>query len=156
MLREFGYHLDGAGWAVARFTGDSHDVYFDVSYLNDSLKDLCDALLELAGKDRFSARVFFVEEPGEYVLVLQKDGDTLLTEIYWSDDWVFLGPGQPPHPDRKIVYSENDSFTNFVSIICQGIEALRQRHTLEEYKQQWVEHEFPEAAFEGLKRIAGF
>jgi hypothetical protein len=144
------YELEGAGWATARIQdGDSHmDV--TVSYLHDSLRELAEAACALLS-GAHSARVVFMDEPGEIHLVLDRVDDVLRCEARWFEDWSSWGM----HPaDRfKVVFSGVTTVHRFVGEVRKELEALLREHGLSGYKAKWVEHDFPDDLLSELRQV---
>ena len=86
------YQLHDAGWAsvTVKYGEESHQQA--VSYLHDSLKDLCNLALALqSGASITEAKVLFLDEPGELALLVsaaERSNEAEVRLIY-SDDFFF-------------------------------------------------------------------
>jgi hypothetical protein len=145
------YDLEGDGWAMARIQdGDTH-LDITLSYLHDSLRELAEAARALAtGAD--SARVVFLDEPGEVELLLNGADDSLRYEARWFDDWSSWGM----HPsDRfKVALSGMTTVRRFVGEVRSQLEVLLRDHGAAGYKQRWGEHDFPEELLVQLQKLS--
>ncbi|NTS44031.1 hypothetical protein HRG84_24340 [Flavisolibacter sp. BT320] len=154
ITRHFNYSLTGTGWAEVTFANEKQTITFEVSYLTDPLSDLFEALHRLLNKETTTEKVVFVDEPGEHSLVLaiSEDG-SLDIEIYWSDEWEEIAIVPPAVTNKKLVYQDTDTLTNFFRTVCIGIDELLGRTTIEEYKKQWHHFVFPQDSYNNLKHL---
>jgi hypothetical protein len=134
------YDLEGAGWAMARIQDGEHKVDATVSYLHDTLRDLGEAACAMRDEAE-SARVVFMDEPGEVQLLLARHDDVLDYELRWFDDWNSWGM----HPDDKFqtIFRGSMTVARFCDEVRKELEALLAEHGEDGYKQKWLEHEFP-------------
>ena len=141
------YELTGAGWAELKWTDAGETLYIAVSYLHDSLGQLAQSALEL--KKLGSAKVFFLDEPGEHHLFLDRAGESLNYEIRWFDDWASWGI----HPPDKyeIVLAGSTSARRCQHQVVITLHRVLEQYGLEGYKEQWVQHEFPEEKYRQLQ-----
>jgi hypothetical protein len=157
MMKHFNYYVEGSGWADVWFVSDTQKVRFDVSYLSDPLTELCASLLDLINGNAQRAEICFLDEPGSHKLILERlDGGCLKTLILRSDYWQQNDADSSQDVPADIVYCEDDTIQNFSIVVCEGIQSLMERQTLEEYKKKWVIYEFPKNLFEELKSKCGF
>jgi len=148
MIKHFNYYLTGTGWAEVFFSNEKENIRFDISYLSNPISDLINGLLRMFNRQSETEKIDFYEEPGKHFLTITNyDTDSLTIQIYWSDSWE-----ESINSTRKLLYSDNDTLSNFSKIVCSGIDSLLERHTLKEYKERWVEHEFPNESFNELKQ----
>ena len=154
MTKHFNYWLTGIGWAEAFISSDKQNVRFEISYLRDPLTDLYAGICRLVDNQSDTEKVIFAEEPGEHSLVITKqDHDTIKIEIYWSGEWEDLvNPNKSPIK-KELVYSDTDTLTNFVSVICIGTDSLLERMTLDQYKEKWSLSEFPIENYRKLRQL---
>jgi len=147
MTTHFNYHLNGYGWAEAFFCNEKQNVRFDVSYLSDPVSDLFCGLLKLINNQSDFETTEFYDEPTKNSLIITRHNpDAVTIEIYWSDSWEESGTAS-----KRLIYSDVDTLSNFTLTVCKGIESLLERNTAEEYKQEWVAHEFPMESFNQLR-----
>lgn len=134
------YDLEGAGWAMARIQDGEHTVDAAVSYLHDSLRELGEAARALrAGAD--TARVVFMDEPGEtQMLLTQRDG-VLGYELRWYADWNSWG--KYPESKFEMILRGTTTVSRFFGEVLKEFEALLAAHGEEGYKERWVQHDFP-------------
>ncbi len=153
MITQFIYRITGTGWAEVRFVNNLSYVFFETSYIGHALEDLITGLISLLKGSEQALEVVFPEEPGEHSLLIKKNGNNLLVEIYSSEEWREIAKAhQRPHA-KKLLYQDNDSIENFCQIVYQGIKEMESRLTHNEYRKQWVRREFPKADFEKLKSL---
>jgi hypothetical protein len=154
ITRHFNYWLTAKGWAEVTFANDKQAITFEVSYLSDPLSDLFEALHRLLEKETTSEKVVFADEPGEHSLLLTTVEDGILkVEIYWSDEWEEIAVVPPTVTNKKLVYKDTDTLTNFIKTVCLGVEELLGRTTIEEYTKQWHLFEFPQDGYNKLKHL---
>ncbi|MEO6721899.1 MAG: hypothetical protein ABIN67_16140 [Ferruginibacter sp.] len=151
MLQDFNYHLGGYGWAEIFFSSDKQNVRFDFSYLSDPITEIISALLRLLNKQSETETINFYDEPGRHFLIISKSvTNDINIKIYWSDYWV-----ESSSSTSQLIYSDDDVLSNFSKVICDGIDSLLERHTFKDYKEKWVEYEFPIESFYKLKQTIG-
>lgn len=134
------YKLDKAGWAFGKIRNTEREIMFVVSYLHDSLQELAQSAIDI--KSKKSRRVVFMDEPGEYILHLNRVDDTKLCyELRWYDDWSSWGM----HPENKFTLelSGETTVSKYINQVRQVLLGLRAKHTEEEYRELWIEHPFP-------------
>ncbi|HUC80487.1 MAG TPA: hypothetical protein VMR70_06195 [Flavisolibacter sp.] len=158
--KHFNYWLTGTGWAEATFANENQSVTFEVSYLSDPLWDMFEALYRLLTEGTKFEKIVFAGEPGEHVLTLAiQSGGTLNIEILWNDDWEELAIQEKIVADnglvatnKEVIYKDTDTVENFCLLVCQGIDDLLRRTSIEEYKKQWRLYDFPLSSFNQLKQ----
>lgn len=152
MIKDFNYWLTGIGWAEAFFSSDTQNVRFELSYLSDPLTDLFVALSKMLKGESNNEKISFWDEPGSHLLTFSKlQENNIDVSIFWSDSWGEADAAAVSLSERRIVYSDTDTLTNFASVICTGIDSLLERHTLDDYKEKWYEYPFPIEIYEQLK-----
>ncbi|MBK1827587.1 hypothetical protein [Haloferula rosea] len=134
------YDLEGAGWAMAQIQDGDEKFDITVSYLHDSLRELGEAARALRGGAE-SARVVFMDEPGEIQLLLTSSESGLDYELRWFDDWNSWGM----HPDDKFesVHRGTTTVPRFFGEVLKEFEALLADHGEEGYREKWHESGFP-------------
>lgn len=117
------------------------------SYLSDALGDLLLAAWRLtdgAGE----ARCSWDEEPGEYRWVFQRSGADVDVRVLWFDElW-----GRRPDDEGDDVFRASFPLRVFVQALVDGACTVQQRHGLDGYREQWVEHLFPAETLDRLHR----
>lgn len=147
------YDLEGAGWAMAIIQDKEERLCITVSYLHDSLRELAEAARALASGAN-SARVVFMDEPGEIQLLLNRTNSGLCYEARWFDDWNSWGMHPP---DRfKVVFSGRTTVCRFAGEVTDQLETLLQEHGLAGYREKWVESDFPEDLLIQLRNLGRF
>lgn len=134
------YDLEGAGWATARIQDGEYKVGVTISYLHDTLRELGESARALEA-GAATARVVFMNEPGEVHLLMIRCDGLLSYELRWFDDWNSWGM----HPDDKFetLHEGSTTVARFVGEVRKELEALLVDHGEEGYKEKWDEHEFP-------------
>lgn len=134
------YALEGAGWAGAIVRDGDAEVTMSVSYLHDSLNELVQAGVVLAGGGN-TARVVFMDEPGEHHLNFSCSNDVATYEVRWYHHWFSWGEGK--ENENEIVLSGVATRNRVTGEILKVLNYLFEDHGLETYKRLWGEHEFP-------------
>ena len=141
------YALDDSGWATATFTDNDKEVSVSASYLHDTLKQLVEAAINLNEGAQTSC-VVFMNEPGEFQLVLDKQNETYSLRAY--DDWA----SWDMFPIEN--YNEVLNGTVNISIFCKQVLDLTDKiyveYGIDGYKGNWIEHDFPYNQYMKLKR----
>lgn len=154
MTTHFNYWLTGAGWAEAYFTSDKQNVRFELSYLSDPLTDLFDGLYRLINYQSDAERIAFFDEPGEHTLVISKIvNDDIKIEIFWDNEKEGINEADKSQDTGELIYSDTDTLRNLTLVICNGIDSLLGRHTLEEYKEMWLSFDFPLDKYKQLQLL---
>lgn len=125
---------------MARIQDGEHKVDATISYLHDTLRELGEAARALRdGAD--SARVVFMDEPGEVQMLLTRKDDALDYELRWFDDWNSWGM----YPDDRFETISRGSTTvaRFCDEVRKEFEGLFAEHGEDGYIGKWVEHDFP-------------
>jgi hypothetical protein len=144
----FEYKLNRAGWATATLECSGRTAEMTVSYLHDSLKDLLSALIALRDGAR-EVSVIFMDEPGEHRLTLTRIGDSeIQIVIDWFSDWQSWGlPSRAP----ERVLECKTRFADARGQVLSTVQALLEEVGEAAYKENWIEHEFPRAAYDDLR-----
>ena len=154
MTTHFNYWLTGAGWAEAYFTSDKQNVRFELSYLSDPLADLFEGLCRLINNQSDVERIAFFDEPGEHTLVISKIvKDEIKIEIFWDNQKEGINEADKSQDTGELIYSDTDTLRNLTLVICNGIDSLLGRHTLEEYKEKWVSSDIPLDKYKQLQLL---
>ena len=147
---KFEYKLHDAGWAEAIAYAQDKSVHMTVSYLHDSLCELADAAKSLIyGAD--SAKVVFMDEPGEHQIIFEKKDENVTFEVRWFDDWASWK--MYPADKYKVVLSGSTTLKRVTGEIFASLKNIHDTHGLKKYIELWVEHEFPINEFNQLKLL---
>lgn len=141
------YELSEAGWATATISDNKRNVSIEVSYLHDSLKQLIDAAINLK-KGTKAESVVFMDEPGEYHLVLNDDDKSFSLRQY--NDWASWD--MYPIDDFKEILKGKLETDVFIKQVLELSDKIFIKYGLDGYKENWVEHEFPYNQYMKLKR----
>ncbi len=142
------YILKNAGWAVFEISNGQETLSFDISYLHDSLKNLAESAIDLKTKSEKS--VVFMDEPGEHWLVLKRgDNYTFNYELRWYEDWANWNLINIEK--YAIVLKGVTTLPKYINEIRKILIQIFEEFGPEQYKQMWVEHDFPIEEYEKLK-----
>ena len=144
------YDLSGAGWATAWIRSDDGYVEAVTSYLHDTLRELAQAAIDLCRRAP-EATVVFMDEPGEYHLVLtRKKGNELLFEVRWFKDWASWG--MYPKNAYRVELQGSTTVERFRDQVLGVLDKLDQTLGPTKYREEWIEADFPTAEYETLSR----
>ncbi|MFD2787140.1 hypothetical protein [Hymenobacter rubripertinctus] len=136
------YTLMKAGWAEVEFGDGNHRVSGTASYLHDSLLSLVDAAVLLLAGSLEEQSVIFMDEPGEYQLLLNPISATLLSvNLRWYDDWASWD--MCPKDRYQTSLSADSTPLEFATIVAHNLTQLWLTYGSEGYLESWIEHEFP-------------
>lgn len=141
------YQLHDAGWANVTVKYGEENYQQAVSYLHDSLKDLCDLAIALqSGGSITEAKVLFLDEPGELTLLVSaaEQSNEAEVRLIYSDDWFFSfnfnrSPQQTLWHGKVVRYELAENIRLILEDIYLNIGE-------KEYLERWVEHPFPKKA----------
>ncbi|MET7700683.1 hypothetical protein [Streptomyces sp. NPDC005485] len=146
----FGWELGGSGWARCRIADGTSEHEDIVSYCTDALADLLHGvggLYGTAGVRRFS----FDLEPAEARWVLRGDGSEVGITIYRFADMSasFDAPDQEGSP----VWSSTQPRVLLSHVVLEAAQSVLRLHGEDGYLAEWVQHPFPVAAVQDLRRL---
>ena len=146
------YDLEGAGWAMAQIQDGESKIDATISYLHDTLKELGEAARALFGGAK-TARVVFMDEPGEVQLLLCQEGNSLNYELRRFDDWNSWGM----HPDDKFetIHRGTTTVQRFCGEVLKEFDALLSQHGEDGYREKWHEAGFPTSLHGELRQLLG-
>lgn len=154
-----------AGWFEVWCKTDKKEVYFTASdaWETDSPKCLLLMLADLMRRKTGAGYVIFDEEPGTYVLCIEKN-DKCLMEIFYSkscDDELEEGEryGNLSREETKklipvseVLFSEEDMDLDlFIETVLRSFEEYEKGRGLEEYEENWMA--FPRKELEILRAL---
>ena len=150
----FDYRLTGAGWSECRITRGPHGVTITASYLSDALGQLAAAVL-LMQLGSQAARVSFDEEPGEYrwgfdrVVAPDRQPQGIQLRIWRFDDlWAGL-----PDDKGELQFEQIVELDDLLAATVEMLGNVLNTYGLDGYHERWIEHEFPKALLDQLRRI---
>lgn len=123
-----------------------------VSYLHDSLKDLCNLALALqSGASITEAKVLFLDEPGELALLVSvaEQSNEAEVRLIYSDDCFFnfnRSPQQALWHGKVARYELAENIRLILEDIYLNIGE-------KEYLERWMEHPFPKKSYLKLSRL---
>lgn len=145
------YRLWGKGWATAIIRSEEGYVEALASYLHDSLRELAQAAIDLS-RNVPEATVVFMDEPGEYHLVLTREkGTQLLYEVRWFDEWASWQ--EVPHDQYAVELYGRTTIERFRHQVIGVLENLDRTLGPKRYREEWVRADFPSTEFETLRRL---
>ena len=97
-----------------------------------------------------SKRVVFMDEPGEYILILNRIGSRLLYELRWYNDWYSWG--MYPEDKFTLELSGETTVSKYINQVRDVLLKIMENYTEEDYKQQWIRHDFPTKEFNILNK----
>ncbi|OFT03730.1 hypothetical protein HMPREF3107_01515 [Neisseria sp. HMSC31F04] len=146
------YQLHDAGWAsvTVKYGEESHQQA--VSYLHDSLKDLCNLALALqSGSSITEAKVLFLDEPGELVLLVSaaEQNNEAEVKLIYSDDCFF---NFNRSPQQALWHGKVDRY-ELAENIRLILEDIYLNIGEKEYLERWIEHPFPKQGYLKLRHL---
>lgn len=136
---ELHYQLTGTGWAEVSF-GENALETIDVSYLHDTLLDLSTMAIKLKNGEK-EAHALFMDEPGEHILVVKRNGDAAKYELRWYKDW--FSWGLVPVKEYEVVLAGETTVSIIVAEIVKVLGQLYFKYGEKGYQDKWAEHDFP-------------
>lgn len=142
------YILNNAGWATVEISNGTEEIKLCASYLHDSLKNLAETAIGLKTKNEEA--VIFMDEPGEYWLILKKKENNLLEyELRWYKDWASWNL---IHEEKyEVILRGETTVPKYINEVRKNLMQILEEFGTEGYKQRWGEHEFPLNEYEKLK-----
>ncbi|MCL6293532.1 hypothetical protein [Jejuia spongiicola] len=134
------YKITGAGWATVKISNNEKTVTMDVSYLYDSLKELTQSAIDI--KTKQMRKVLFMEEPGEFLLLLNRSDTNIIDyELRWYEDWNEWN--LVDEDNFKLVLKGETTIAKYINQVRNVLKGILNELTPEEYKEKWINHEFP-------------
>lgn len=146
----FGWELSGTGWATCRIADSSSEWQSFASYCTDALADLLHGVAGLYGT--FAAQRFsFDLEPAEVRWVLRSRGSDVDIAIYQFPDM----STSLDMPDREGALSWTSTQTRGLlgHVVMEAAQSVLRLHGEDGYLTKWLEHPFPVAALQDLRRL---
>ena len=155
-----------AGWFDVRFITKEEQVEITASdaWGNDAPKYFLRMISDFLGQKRKTGYVAFDEEPGTYIVCMEKDSNYKLFISYtrFDDEWISDGmPGKLTQkeietliPDIEVMFSvENFSINSFARTVLRSFEEYSSITKMSEYEENWME--FPKEELELLCQMLG-
>ncbi|MEV7275814.1 hypothetical protein [Streptomyces sp. NPDC093111] len=147
---QFSWELSGSGWATCRVADRDAERVDVVSYLTDALGDMLRGVAGLYGPAAVQ-RVSFELEPAEVRWVLRGRGSHVEIAIYEFPD--MMASWNAPDEQGTLVWRSTQSRRELGHAVVEAAQAVLSRHGEGGYRAKWVEHPFPVAALNDLRRL---
>lgn len=152
------------GWFEVCCRSYAKEVYFRASdaWENDAPKFFLLMLSELLRSDEISKYVVFDEEPGTYIVCIEKYKECKMQVLYskFSDDeWgniELYGNLSKEELEKKIsisdeLFEENIDLNHFVKTVLRSFEEYEKGQKLQEYEENWMK--FPDKELKLLRSL---
>lgn len=129
-----------SGWARVHIENEFENTHCAVSYLHDSLKNLALSAINIQTKKYQS--VIFMDEPGEYKLVLERNDDkNIIYELRWFKEWASWN--EISDDDYEVIMKGETTIISYVNQIRNILVKIFNEIGPEIYQEKWIEHKFP-------------
>ncbi|MFF4935112.1 hypothetical protein ACFY2H_40690 [Streptomyces griseofuscus] len=147
---EFSWELSGSGWATCRIADGVSERKDFVSYCTDALADVLHGVLGLYGRTSVQ-RFSFDLEPAEVRWVLRREGSEVHVAIYRFPDMStsFDAPDQA----GALSWSSTQPLSLLGHVVLEAAQSVVRLHGEDGYRAKWVQHPFPIAALQDLRRL---
>ncbi|WP_409240331.1 hypothetical protein [Streptomyces sp. PA5.6] len=146
----FSWELSGFGWATCRIADGSSERKDIVSYCTDALADLLHGVAGLYGP-RAVHRFSFDLEPAEVRWVLRGVGPEAEIRIYRFPD--MSASFDANDDDGTLVWASRQDRSVLSHAVIEAAQSVLRLHGEEGYRAKWVQHPFPVAALQDLRRL---
>lgn len=147
-MLEINYTVENAGWAIVTIQHDYKTIKMVASYLHDSLKELAESAIQL--KTKTEKKVVFMDEPGEYWLVLRRLNDKDLEfEVRWYEDWASWNICS--EANYQVLLNGKTTLVTYTNQVRKNLIHIHNEIGVEGYKEKWIEHDFPLNEYHVLK-----
>jgi hypothetical protein len=151
MALRFSYQLTGAGWSSAQLDSGDVTVSLSASYLSDALRHLVEAVA-LVAEGVSSSRCSWDEEPGEFRWLFTRDNQSVRIVILVFDElW-----GNEPDERGRVIFDEAVAVQELARGILRGADDVLAQMTVEQYREKWIEHDYPTDAVERLRTALNY
>ncbi|MGW1528972.1 hypothetical protein [Streptomyces sp. NPDC001588] len=147
---QFSWELSGSGWATCRIADASTEQKHFVSYCTDALADLLHGVAGLYGPITVQ-RVSFDLEPAEMRWVLQCRGPNVDIAIYRFPD--MHTSFDAPDEEGTLSWSSAQPRSSLSHTVMAAAQSVLLTHGEDGYRAKWVQHPFPVAALQDLRRL---
>jgi hypothetical protein len=147
---QFSWELSGSGWATCRIADGPSERKDIVSYCTDALADVLHGVAGLYGPNpvhRFS----FDLEPAEVRWVLRSMGSDVRISIYRFPE--MPASFDVNDDDGTLVWTSTQNRSALSHAIIDAAQSVLRLHGEEGYRAKWVQHPFPVAALQDLRRL---
>ncbi|MFI0813695.1 hypothetical protein [Streptomyces echinatus] len=144
------WELSGSGWATCCIEDGSSERKDIVSYCTDALADLLHGVAGLYGStpvQRFS----FDLEPAEVRWVLRNRGSQVDLSIYRFPD--MYASFDAPDREGTRVWASTQPRGLLGHVVVEAAQSVLRIHGEDGYRAKWVQHPFPVAALQDLRRL---
>lgn len=142
------YNITGAGWATGKIGNNDKTITMEVSYLHDSLKELAQSAIDI--KTAELKTIVFMDEPGEYVLLLKRIKNNIINyELRWYPDWNSWNLISENNFELKL--KGETTVAKFTNQVRNVLFSILKDLTPEEYEEKWINHKFPMKEYQSLK-----
>lgn len=146
----FNWELSGSGWATYRIADGTSERKDIVSYCTDALSDLLHAVAGLYGAAS-TQRISFDLEPAEVRWRLRRQGADVEITIYrfpdMSTSW------DAPDGEGTRCWNSTQPRGLLSHVVVEAAETVFRLHGEAGYRKKWIEHSFPVAALDDLRRL---
>ncbi|MCF1592696.1 hypothetical protein [Streptomyces muensis] len=146
----FGWELSGSGWAVCRVEDGDARWKGVVSYCTNALADVLHAVAGLYGSTSVQ-RISFDLEPVEARWVMRGGGPDVDMAIHRFPD-VDVSYDLPDE-EGALVWSSRQPRSLLGHVVLEAAQSVLRLHGEDGYLAKWVQHPFPVAALQDLRRL---
>ncbi|WP_405885306.1 hypothetical protein OG762_45335 [Streptomyces sp. NBC_01136] len=147
---QFSWELSGSGWATCRIAAGSSERKDVVGYCTDALADLLHGVAGLYGPtpvQRFS----FDLEPAEARWVLRGSDSDVDIAIYRFPD--MSTSFDATDQEGTLSWSSEQPRSLLGHVVVEAAQSVLRLHGEDGYRTKWVQHPFPVAALQDLRRL---
>jgi hypothetical protein len=146
----FSWELSGSGWATYRIAAGTSEREDTVSYCTDALSDLLHAVAGLYGSAD-SGRVSFDLEPAEVRWRLRRQAANVEIIIYRFPDMNTSWNASDDEGTR--CWHSTQPRSALGHVVMEAAEEVLRTHGEAGYRKKWIQHSFPSAALDDLRRL---
>ncbi|WP_121828098.1 hypothetical protein [Streptomyces sp. S1] len=147
---QFSWELSGSGWATYRISDAAGEQKNFVSYCTNALADLLYGVAGLYGESS-AQRVSFDLEPAEVRWRLRRQGADVDIAIYYFPD--MHASWGAPDEDGRLSWSSTQPRRVLGHAVMEAAQTVLSLHGEAGYREKWVQHPFPVAALQDLRRL---
>ncbi|MFD9610555.1 hypothetical protein ACFWWS_14430 [Streptomyces sp. NPDC059083] len=147
---QFSWELSGSGWATCRIADSASEQKHFVSYCTDALADLIHRVAGLYGPASVQ-RVSFDLEPAEVRWVLRGQDSDVSIAIYEFPD--MSTSYDKPDSEGELVWRSKQPRSLLSHTVMEAAQDVLRIHGEDGYRAKWVQHPFPVAALQDLRRL---
>ncbi|GAA2431965.1 hypothetical protein GCM10010433_35630 [Streptomyces pulveraceus] len=147
---QFSWELSGSGWATCRIADGASEQKDIVSYCTDALADLLRHVAGLYGPTSVQ-RVSFDLEPAESRWVLRVRDPDVSIAIYLFPD--MSTSHDKPDSEGRLVWRTKQPRALLSHAVVEAAQDVLRIHGEDGYRAKWVQHPFPVAALQDLRRL---